>query len=302
MITNVQTRAPLVVGVDDSDAALHAVAWAAREALRRHATLQLVHAVLPEEAAWVGYGGMGLPPEYFVEARRSGKALLSRARQVAEHTLPSTDVSTDIQENPPQRALLDLSRSAEMLVLGSRGAGGFAGLLVGSTAGAVSAHAECPVVVTRGQADVGPDKDRGPVVVGVDGSALSEDALAWGFDFASRRTTGLVAVHVWSDLTTTFSIDKHAWAKAQTEEEVLLSQRLAGWRGDYPDVPVAGLVYPDRPAHALLTESHAAQLLVVGSRGRGGFSGLLLGSTSRALLHHATCPVMVVRSKPESFH
>lgn len=289
-----QTRAPVVVGVDGSDQALHAVTWAAREAARRQVPLQLVHAMLAEGAGWIGYGGVGLPPEHFVTVRRAGEGYLAHAHEVASALLPSESIGRNLVEQMPVSALLDLSHSAGLLVVGPRGSGGFASLLLGSTAAAVASHAACPVVVTRGATKAQARADA-PVVVGVDGSPTSEGAVAWAFDAASRRGVALLAIHVWSDLSTQLVGSWFDWEKTQGEEEVLLSQRLAGWREDYPDVPVTSVVYPDRPAQALLEQSHVAQLLVVGSRGRGGFAGALLGSTSRAMLHHAACPVMVVR-------
>jgi len=137
-------------------------------------------------------------------------------------------------------------------------------------------------------------------VVGVDGSPTSEAAIAMAFEEASLRNVDLVAVHAWTDFSSDYSYAyAHQflmdWNRVETEEQELLAQRLAGWQEKYPDVMVHRAVTRDRPVHHLLEHAAQAQLLVVGSRGRGGFSGMLLGSTSQALIYHAPCPLLVVR-------
>ena len=135
------------------------------------------------------------------------------------------------------------------------------------------------------------------MVVGVDGSPTSEAATAFAFEAASLRRVPLVAVHVWRDVLVDATMAPLLdWDVIDSDEREVLAERLAGWSEKYPDVPVRRLVARDRPARALVEESGRAQLVVVGSRGRGGFHGLLLGSVSQALLHHAHCPVAVVRS------
>ena len=134
------------------------------------------------------------------------------------------------------------------------------------------------------------------VVVGVDGSPVSERALAFAFDEAALRGAPLVAVHTWLDLVADPVVGLLTdWAAVEAEEQVVLGERLAGWARKHPDVPVRRVVRRDGPTHALLTEAEGAQLVVVGSRGRGGFAGLLLGSVSHAVLHRSPCPVAVVR-------
>jgi nucleotide-binding universal stress UspA family protein len=188
------------------------------------------------------------------------------------------------------------SRQAQLVVVGDRGLGGFTGLLLGSVAVGLAAHAASPVAVVRGAA---PSPD-GQVVVGVDGSPTSEAALAAAYEAAAARRVRLVAVHTWWD----FLIDTTLaplldWEAIEGDEHVLLAERLAGWAEKYPDVEVRRVVARDKPAHSLLQQATGAQLVVVGSRGRGGFAGLLLGSVSHSLLHHAPCPVLVVRAKAQ---
>ena len=167
----------------------------------------------------------------------------------------------------------------------------FAELVVGSIAMAVTTHGHCPVVVVRGPAQDVPPRQDGPVVVGVDGSPNSQAALSFAFETAALRGASLTVVHAWSDRPLRdLPMD---WQLMQDESEAL-SRLLVDDRARYPDVPVEQVVVRDGPAHVLLEHARTAQLVVVGSRGRGGFRGLLLGSTSQAMIHHAACPVVVV--------
>lgn len=152
----------------------------------------------------------------------------------------------------------------------------------------------------RGPASGAAPPTQGPVVVGVDGSPASEAAIALAFEKASMRNVGLIAAHTCID----FSDDcSYAYARQflvnwdgiETDERELLAQRLAGWQEKYPDVRVHRAVTRDSPVHHLLEHGAHAGLLIVGSRGRGGISGMLLGSTSRALIHHAPCPLFIAR-------
>lgn len=278
-----------MVGVDGSPAALDAVRWAAAEAVPRKLLLRLVHAA--DVVAGRFDGSLPPPQSFFDELQRAGQELLAEAADVAGEAGART-VSTEMPFEPAAPLLLELSRDARMIVLGSSGRGGFTGMLAGSTAVAVSAHASCPVAVVRGRAEPG-----GPVVAGVDGSPTSERALAVAFDEAAWREVPLVAVHAWSDagFGVPLPTPDFDWAEVEREQRLMLSERLAGWCERYPEVRVERVVVRDRPRDELLARSRAAQLVVVGSRGRGGFRGLVLGSTSQALIHHADCPVLVVR-------
>ncbi|GAA4659293.1 universal stress protein [Amycolatopsis dongchuanensis] len=281
----------IVVGIDGSARALEAVRWAAREAASRHVGLHLVSGFDPA-IAWYGEGGP-VPPVSIDSVEQAAKADLVRAAAVAREVAPRVPVRTERARHQPVPLLLDESRRALMIVLGASGRGGYRGMLTGSTAVLVVAHAACPVVVVRP-----PGTRGGPVVVGVDGSPASARALEVAFDAASRRGVPLVAVHSWSDADyVTLPVQYGLIETAPTREEQarVLAECLAGWQEKYPDVRVDRVVLKDRPRHCLLEWSGKAQLVVVGSRGRGGFQGILLGSTSQALLHHARCPVLVVR-------
>jgi nucleotide-binding universal stress UspA family protein len=281
---------PVVVGVDGSESALAAVRWAADEARRRRLPLRIVHAhEIP-----VGY------PRGFVDAHALSEALaaqakewLDQARRTAEEAVPGLAVEVVEVTAGAVTTLLAESTHAGLLVLGTRGLGGFSGLLIGSTAVELAAHARCPVVVVRGTGVA-----NGPVVVGVVGTPVAEEAIEFAFAAAQARGTDLVAVHTWTDLVLEAAFSGGAaaldFAPLAREAEEALDERLAGWPEAYPDVTVRREVSRERAAHALLRHAEGAQLVVVGSRGRGGFSGLLLGSTSQQLLHHAPCPVAVV--------
>ncbi|MDQ0381163.1 universal stress protein [Amycolatopsis thermophila] len=283
----------IVAGTDGSEGSLRAVRWAAREAAQRHARLHVVHACAP----LVGLYGAGLSALRGAseQIRRAARERLDEAVRVA-HDAAGDEVviSSEMPEEAASPLLVERSRRARMMVLGSTGTGGFTGMLVGSTAVQVSAHAACPVVVVRGR-----EAAEGPVVVGVDGSRGGERALATAFEEASRRAEPLVAVRSWNDAefpgyygNLYLTVD---WDEIEKDEQRTLTEQLAGWAGKYPDVEVERVVVRDRPYRQLLEWSSRAQLLVVGSRGRGGFRGLLLGSTSQALINHADCPVVIVR-------
>lgn len=280
--------APVVVGIDGSASALHAVRWAADEAARRRAPSRIVHAY-------------GIPVGYlpgFVDWHALHEALLAQGRawlEQARQSVEATGVAVEVVEVKAGAvpALLEESTHAALIVVGTRGLGGFTGLVIGSTAVELAAHAHCPVVVARGV-----DSGTGPVVVGVDGTPVGEAAIAFAFAAASARGASLVAVHTWTDLAVDAVLAGGAaaldFAPLERRAEEVLGERLAGWQEKYPDAPVSRYVSRERAARGLLRHAEHAQLVVVGTRGRGGFRGLLLGSTSQHLLHHAPCPVAVV--------
>ncbi|WP_406177428.1 universal stress protein [Streptomyces sp. NBC_00996] len=285
----------VVVGVDGSASSLAAVETAAREARWRGAGLRVVHA-FPWPAMHVPLGPSPLgPPEGGIRnmVEHLGREAVARARSVA----PEVDVSQAVVTGEPLTVLEAQSRAAELVVVGSRGMGGFVGLLVGSTAVHLAAHGKCPVLVVRETGD-----DAGPVVLGVDGSTTGESAVDFAFVEAAWRGAGLVALHAWTTWNAPLPAPQDAAApyanppgELGQEEERLLAEALTGHRERYPEVAVEHQVVHGRTREALIEASCSAQLLVVGARGRGGFAGLLLGSVSQAVLHHAHCPVAVVR-------
>lgn len=265
---------PVVVGVDGTQAALEAVRWADLEAIRHRVPLRLVHGC-----------------EVGAKAREpvaAGAAKAERGWRWLAEAAARTGATAELVPADAVESLVAHSRRARMVVLGSRGAGLEP---AASVALAVTERASCPVVVVRA-----PEPDTGRVVVGVDGSGAGERALAFAFAEAALRGATLRAVHTWSDLLsdrTRLGLDR---ARAAEEGERLLAERLAGWSSGYPSVTVERVVEHDRPVRALLRHAARARLLVVGSRGRElAGSGMLLGSTSRALVHHSPCPLAVVR-------
>ncbi|RIV37728.1 universal stress protein [Micromonospora radicis] len=287
------TGAPVVVGVDGSEIALHAVRAAALEAGYRRRPLRVVHAFI--------WPLMGVPLGPAPGAPADGGLRNQAEQYVAEAVAEVTKIAAEVPvtgavvDGAAAAVLLAEADAAALLVLGNRGLGGFAGLLLGSVAVQVSARAESPVLVVRGE----PRAD-GPVVVGVDGSPVSQQAVGFAFDEAARRGTELVAVHAWlypapagpgDILPLVYDLD----AFRETEDRTL-AESVAGWSERYPQVPVRRLLVRGSPARALVEQSRAAQLVVVGARGRGPLSGLLLGSVSHAVLHHASAPVAVVRT------
>lgn len=179
-----------------------------------------------------------------------------------------------------------------MIVVGSRGHGALLRTLLGSVSSALVHHAHCPVAVLHEQAP--PEHRDAPIVVGVDGSPASERATALAFEEASLRQVELVALHAWSDAEWP-EVAAIPWSAYSADAEETLAERLAGWQERYPDVVVRRIVVRDHPAANLLAESESAQLVVLGSHGRGGFAGMLLGSVSSAVVHSVHTPVIVAR-------
>jgi nucleotide-binding universal stress UspA family protein len=287
-------RRPVLVGIDGSTSALDAVRWAAGEAARRNVPLRVVTAFAWQAGIFVDRFGVGEDPhEVMLGAARSQ---LADAAVVAAEVLPQEQVEPRLLPGFPIPVLRDESQGAQLLVLGDRGYGAISGLLLGSVAAAMAAHGGCPIVLVRTEEGNAVEDRSRPVVAGVDGSPLSEAALAFAYEQASVRGVPLVAVHTWRDLIVDPKIAPVVdWDAMEADAKVVLAERLAGWADKFPDVRVHRLVTRERPAHALITESRRAQLVVVGSRGRGGATGLVLGSVSHAVLHRSHCSVAVVR-------
>lgn len=293
----------IVVGIDGSPSAARAAIWAAAEAARQRVPLRLVHACTLPAVRHPRH--LPPPPTYRAAVLAQGRRWLNSAARATRASEPNVALSTDMRAGRPTDVLIDESHTARLVVAGSRGAGGFRELVLGSVAAALAAHARCPVVVHRGS-DVAERADGvRPVVVGVDGSPLSDAAVGFAFEAAAARRVPLVAVHTWLDVDVAgmwagpSMID---WATVEADERFVLDQKLAPALKKHVDVPVRSVVLRDRPEHALREWSTHAQLVVVGSRGRGSLAALGLGSVSHALLHTAGCPVAVVRPEPAQAH
>jgi nucleotide-binding universal stress UspA family protein len=284
----------ILVGVDGSPASKYAVDWAAREAAMRNVRLTLVHAVRPI--------GITLPPvpaptAYARWQVEQGQKNLDDAVEIARQVTPDggpEQIETDLLFSPVIPTLVDLSKDAQMVVVGSRGLGPFARSLLGSVSSSLIRHAHCPVAVIHDEDPLMPHPAEAPVLVGIDGSPVSELATAIAFQEASWRGVDLVALHVWSDVEVN-DFPPIDWPAMKPAAEEILAERLAGWQERYPDVTVRRVVECDHPTYHLIKQSESAQLVVVGSHGRGGFAGMLLGSVSAAVAHSARMPVIVAR-------
>ena len=284
----------IVVGIDDSPAARAAVEWAARDAELRNIPLTLVHAVSPEVSTWLR---TPVPAGVMRWQQDHGRRLVDGALKVVEEATTRggpAGIHTEVLASGAVPTLIDLSKDAEMVVTGAQGSGRWPGRLLGSVSSALLRHAHCPVAIVHEEDPSMPDASQAPVLVGIDGSPASELATAIAFDEASRRQTGLIALHAWSDLDVSEwpGID---WPATQSMAEEVLAERLAGWQEQYPDVQVSRSVVQAQPARQLVQRSEEAQLVVVGSRGRGGFTGMLVGSVGETVAQMARVPVIVAR-------
>lgn len=290
---NRDERAPVVVGVDGSPSAHEALEWAAVEAATRRRPLRIVQAFgWPPRADPVELTGGGRDDG---ELAAVAERVLLDAEIHARSVAPEVDVTSELVTGAAAPAVLDQAQDAHLVVLGSRGLGGFMGLLVGSVGAEVAAHAPCPVVIVRPRPAERTRSSARRVVVGTDGSDRSALAISLAFDAAARHGIGLTAVRSWEAPIPVHPSLLIAMDKIEEAEQRLLAESLADAQQRYPDVDVRTKLVRAHPGHALVVESAGADLLVVGSRGRGGFRGMLLGSVSQAVLHHATCPVAVVR-------
>ncbi|MFG3691132.1 universal stress protein [Micromonospora sp. NPDC047740] len=287
------SRDEILVGYDGSADSTVALNWALDEAGRSGRPVRLAYVF--EWLTVVGWIGPGVAPGIWPDetARRKVEELVRKAAADAGAERPGLTVTGEVFDGPPALVLQERSADAGLLVLGSRGHGGFGGLLVGSTAVSVTAHAHCPVVVVR----QGQVANSGPVVVGVDGSESSLRALGFAVERAAQRDVPLRLLRAWAPPSERWVDPGSGPEETEATERAAAEESLAPWRKTFPDVPVEIQSSPGNAAALLVEASRAAQLVVVGSRGRGGLRGMLLGSVSQQLIHHASCPVAVVRER-----
>lgn len=271
----------------------------------RNVALTLVHAAAPAPggAPLLEWTGDSAPVEFREQLGRSVEQTFADAVKIVEDMTDEDrrpQINNEVITETPVPALVELSTKAEMVVVGSRGHGALERVLLGSVSTGLVHHAHCPVAVVRNE----PTPREGCVLVGVDGSPISELATAIAFDEAAWRGTELVALYAWTDaevpdlpLREWTGTTRTSWTALQSEAEETLGERLAGYRERYPDVVVRREVVVNRPAQHLIDRSESAQLVVVGSHGRGGFAGMLLGSVSTAVVHAVRIPVIVARQR-----
>ncbi len=283
----------VLVGVDGSACAQQALVWAAADAAARGAGLTVAAVVeLPRLA------DVPMTAQLLDTAGRTGQTIADKAAARARAMTPGTTVVSRIATGDAAAELLRLATGigTEEVVVGSRGDGGFAALLLGSVGCQVAAHADRPVVVVRGDAAAG-----GPVVVGLDGSDHSEIALEYGFGYADRHRLPLLVLHVdapdvfmYPMVPTPYPVPQEL-ARIRTQITLATEEIVGRWAAKYPGVRADSAVRAGQAAEQLIEASRDAALLVVGSRGHGRLTGMLLGSVSQAAVRHAHCPVAVVR-------
>jgi len=282
----------IVAGVDGSANAMVALEWAATQAQRTGAVLEIVTAF--------GRDYVFLTPS---EVNRVMDTDIDDATVRVKTIAPEVAISSRTYAGSPEAVLLEESAGADLLVLGSRGRGGFAGLLLGSVGRNCVHRAQCPVLIVGQHTHLVEPKETGTrppssthrIVVGVDGSPSSLAALDWAITQAQLTGAVLDVLMTWH------RPYGYGWSPVRThhdpghENEKRLHELLKHLRGTRPNVSIQPIVTEGRPAPLLVNSSQGADLLVVGSRGHGEFSGMLLGSVSEHCVTHAACPVLVVR-------
>jgi nucleotide-binding universal stress UspA family protein len=292
-MTTSAAKGAVVVGYDATQHSDAALDWAVRYATDHGRPLLIVHAA----GVPVVYDTFSGTNESRKEMRIAGRQTTDRGLVRVRERAPALEVDVHMALGNAHDALLSAAAEADLLVVGSRGRGSIASLLLGSVSVDVSSHAPCPVVVVR------PEKDRarfgpyvGRIVVGVDGSDASMAALDFAYELASTEFKPLAIVHAWGasgvykDL-----MSYEARLETAEEHELQVAESIAGYAEKYPDVMATQHQDEDDPSRTLVTASEDADTIVVGSRGRHDAAAVVFGSVSRFVVEHAHCPVIVVR-------
>ncbi|UQU61862.1 universal stress protein [Couchioplanes caeruleus] len=283
------TAKKIIVGYDRSPEARAAAAWALDEAARTGALVEFFYAY--EWPTWAPAASTVPSPAVWPdgETDRAVKGALQEAVAGARQSHPQVRTEVSIVNASAALTLIDRSAEAGLIVLGSQGHSAVTGML-GSVSVAVSAHAHCPVIVVRGD-----NGHTGPVVVGVDDSPCAQLALAFALEQAAERGAPVRIIHAWRPVSGIWEDSPLVSREVTAEERRPFDELVAAWQEKYPQLTITAEAVVDHPAHALAAASTTARLLVAGTRGRGAFRGMLLGSVSQHLLRHSACTVAIVR-------
>jgi nucleotide-binding universal stress UspA family protein len=275
---------PVVAGADGSPESVRAVEWAAREAALRGTLLRIVGVVSMPPRMSATAGRRDTVAGHIVQATAD---VLTAAASQAAAVAPGLEVVTELREHTaPATAMVDAGRNSLMLVVGSRGAGGFSALILGSVSRFAATHADCPVVVVREETSTAHRE----VVVGVHDPGQATAALGFAFEAAALRKARLVATHAWS------RAPGGGHEDPPEEEQRTLDALLASWREKYPDVRASAEIMHAHPGRVLAGASARADLVVLG-RHAGTGRGAGVGSVTHSVLSHAHGPVVSVPSE-----
>lgn len=287
---------PIVVGVDGSEESLRAVEWAAMEAKRHSSPLRIVSATATAPRVHAYHAS----PAAVASALRgiSARALITAIGR-AEEVAPGLAIETGLLSGPPPLAVAESGSGASMLVVGARGAGGFAAMVLGSVSRYVAGRAECPVVVVR-EETMAVHRE---VAVGIRDPLDTTGTLAFAFEEAATRGAGLVAVHAsfWFPSGPHLPAGSEAAELPPTAPERIsaeaassLAAALSGWQDKFPGVRVRHDIIHAHPARALAGYTARADLVVIGRHAHSGGEGPGIGSIQHAVLDHAHGPVAII--------
>jgi nucleotide-binding universal stress UspA family protein len=289
-----EPSSPVVIGVDGSPGGASALRWGLALAARRQARVRLVHAFAPP--VWdlrIGAGNDVEAVDDGYAGYDAARDLLERLVEQAAAAYPTLSITSRLVDDAAASALIEESREAGTIVVGAHGARGFSNLVAGSTTMNVASHAHCTVVTVP--TDLVDSLAGNGIVVGIDGSPVTQGAISFALREAAATGQPVTAVHAWVDPISMSPMTQDTAGYSQAREQAL-SEMLSPWTEKFPDVPVTLRVVREHPVHALAAAAEGAQLLVVGCRGRGAVRSMMLGSVSHGVLHLATCPVAVVHT------
>jgi len=283
----------IVVGIDGSSQSKQALVWAVEQAVADRRALTLVHAVPPTTPAWLDPAGSTPREAHELSLRDKGQDVLDRARVEVQRLDPDATVYDACRIEDPREALVELSETASMIVLGSRGRGHMKSLLLGSTAVAVVRHAHCPVIVHRPMA---PSSARHGIAVGADATEDSLPVLEFAFQQAAIRQQPLTVVHSFWYFQQPSTVEEVIAdpADAMSQQRLALAESIAGFAEKYPDVTLDTEIDQGMPERHLLRLAEQKNLLVVGAHHGTRGQQFMFGSVSVWLVEHATCPVAVI--------